>query len=108
MRSWPAMDPLLSMTKQRFRGGLTLLSVFAFAWKASAHATGLLLRSTRIRIENVSNGKYAGRALGHVLLNIQGEGVSLGANLIEHGYAYRYTGGRKRSWCHILRDTDPD
>lgn len=55
---------------------------------------------TVIGVRNVSGGKYFGRAVGDMLLKVDGKVVDLGDWLIGQGLAVHYDGGTKRkAWC---------
>jgi len=48
-----------------------------------------------ILLENVGNGKYAGRVVADVVLR----GESLAETMIKEGLARPYDGGKRASWC---------
>ena len=71
----------------------------AHAFKAAALVADLVQVGDVLEIRNVSLGKYAGRAIADVVLT---GGNSLAEILWLQGFAVRYDGGRRPSWCIIL------
>jgi len=55
----------------------------------------LLASSTKIIVEGVHEGKYAGRALGTIIA----DGVNTSDWMVNHGYAKPYHGGKRKPWC---------
>lgn len=66
------------------------------AQEASAFVEQLLPVGSRVIVNQVHLGKFAGRALGSVLIRGQGD---LGELLIERGHAESYDGGQRGPWC---------
>ena len=54
-----------------------------------------LANAKEIKLTNLQRGKYF-RVVANVLL----DGVSLEQELLENKLAYKYTGGKKSSWCN--------
>lgn len=62
---------------------------------AATEFTEQFLKNKRIMVHRVREGKYAGRLLGAIFA----DGVSLASQLLEHGHAVRYEGGKREPWC---------
>lgn len=48
----------------------------------------------KIRLNNIKRGKYF-----RIIANVKVDDQDLGDMLLSEGLAYRYYGGRKKSWC---------
>lgn len=55
-----------------------------------------LVRGGRVRMTNISGGKYYGRVLADVTTS---DGRAVGAALLAHSAARRYEGGRRKPYC---------
>ena len=53
-----------------------------------------LANAKEIKLTKIERGKYF-RVVAKVLI----DGVSLEQELLDHGLAYKYNGGKKSSWC---------
>ena len=53
-----------------------------------------LANAKEIKLTKIERGKYF-RVVARVLI----DGVSLEQELLDHGLAYKYNGGKKSSWC---------
>jgi endonuclease YncB( thermonuclease family) len=90
--------------KRRGRGGAQCDEEIAQGKAVSKLVSDLLPAGTKIGIENVGLGKYAGRFIGDIKLVIDDGSapVDLGDWLIGQGLAVNYDGGTKRKvWCPI-------
>jgi micrococcal nuclease len=67
----------------------------ALGQKAKDYVQGLLDKSKKQEIKFIGMDKY-NRILGDVYF----DGKSVSELLIKNGYAKKYTGGKKESWCH--------
>ncbi len=65
------------------------------ALKARDFVRNKLANAKEIKLTNLQRGKYF-RVVANVLL----DGVSLEQDLLENELAYKYTGGKKSSWCN--------
>jgi micrococcal nuclease len=65
------------------------------ALKARDFVRNKLANAKEIKLTNLQRGKYF-RVVANVLL----DGVSLEQELLENKLAYKYTGGKKSSWCN--------
>ena len=65
------------------------------AIKARDFVRNKLANAKEIKLTNLQRGKYF-RVVANVLL----DGVSLEQDLLENELAYKYTGGKKSSWCN--------
>jgi len=65
------------------------------AIKARDFVRNKLANAKEIKLTNLQRGKYF-RVVANVLL----DGVSLEQDLLENKLAYKYTGGKKTSWCN--------
>ena len=65
------------------------------ALKARDFVRNKLANAKEIKLTNLQRGKYF-RVVANVLL----DGVSLEQDLLENKLAYKYTGGKKSSWCN--------
>ena len=65
------------------------------ALKARDFVRNKLANAKEIKLTNLQRGKYF-RVVSNVLL----DGVSLEQDLLENELAYKYTGGKKSSWCN--------
>ena len=65
------------------------------ALKARDFVRNKLANAKEIKLTNLQRGKYF-RVVANVLL----DGVSLEQDLLENKLAYKYTGGKKTSWCN--------
>jgi len=63
--------------------------------KASDFTKALVKNAKSTKIVIMKWDKYGGRILGDVIL----DGKSLTKQLLEKGYARKYCGGQKESWC---------
>jgi endonuclease YncB( thermonuclease family) len=54
-----------------------------------------LANAKEIKLTNLQRGKYF-----RVVANVLVDGVSLEQDLLENKLAYKYTGGKKSSWCN--------
>ena len=59
-------------------------------------ALGVMLSDPRVVLEDVRNGKYAGRILARVRMP---DGRYVGEGMIGLGLARVYDGGRREGWC---------
>ena len=53
-----------------------------------------LVNAKEIKLNNLQRGKYF-----RVVANVMVDGVSLEQELLDKEFAYKYTGGKKSSWC---------
>ena len=53
-----------------------------------------LVNAKEIKLNNLQRGKYF-----RVVANVMVDGVSLELELLDKEFAYKYTGGKKSSWC---------
>ena len=65
------------------------------ALKARDFVRNKLANAKEIKLTHIKRGKYF-RVVANVLL----DGVSLEQDLLENKLAYKYTGGKKSSWCN--------
>jgi len=84
-------------TPEKFRPKCAHEKELALA--ATAFVRKLLQPGTWVTLKNVHLGKYAGRVVAEVWLEVDGEMRELGQMLIEAGHAVTYDGGTKQSWC---------
>jgi len=68
----------------------------ALAWKATRFTRRFLGAGGFVRVTDVRLGKYAGRALGRIVVPGKGD---LGRALLAAGLAREYRGGRRGPWC---------
>ena len=54
-----------------------------------------LANAKEIKLNNLQRGKYF-----RVVANVMVDGVSLEQELLENELAYKYSGGKKTSWCN--------
>ena len=74
------------------------------ALKATAFVRGLIAPGDTVWLRNVRLGKYAGRVLARVeFQQADGSRADLSTVLLKAGWARPYFGGRRESWCAILR-----
>ncbi|MEO0496907.1 MAG: hypothetical protein AAF141_05985 [Pseudomonadota bacterium] len=86
--------------KRRGRFGAQCEAERELGLEVSALVTEMLPVGTKIGIENVGLGKYAGRWVGDIRMVVDGTVVDLGDWLIEQDLAVHYDGGTKRKvWC---------
>ena len=71
----------------------------ALAIEAKSYVESIIPVGSKIRISNVGLGKYAGRVLGQIYFQSDGEWLSLSQDLINREYAVKYQGGTKINWC---------
>ena len=64
------------------------------ALKARDFVRGKLANAKEIKLTNLQRGKYF-----RVVANVLVDGVSLERELLDNKLAYRYSGGKKLSWC---------
>jgi micrococcal nuclease len=64
------------------------------AIKARDFVRNKLANAKEIKLNNLQRGKYF-----RVVANVMVDGVSLEQELLENELAYKYTGGKKSSWC---------
>jgi len=64
------------------------------AVKARDFVRNKLANAKEIKLNNLQRGKYF-----RVVANVMVDGVSLEQELLENELAYKYTGGKKSSWC---------
>ncbi len=69
------------------------------AMQATEQVSDWIKIGEAVWLDNVSLGKYAGRAVADVEFQEGSEMVQLAERLIALGYAKRYDGGRRPSWC---------
>jgi len=65
------------------------------AVKARDFVRNKLANAKEIKLNNLQRGKYF-----RVVANVMVDGVSLEQELLENELAYKYTGGKKSSWCN--------
>jgi len=65
------------------------------ALKARDFVRNKLANAKEIKLTNLQRGKYF-----RVVANVLVDGVSLEQDLLENKLAYKYTGGKKTSWCN--------
>ena len=65
------------------------------AIKARDFVRNKLANAKEIKLNNLQRGKYF-----RVVANVMVDGVSLEQELLENKLAYKYTGGKKSSWCN--------
>lgn len=86
--------------KRRGRFGAQCEAELELGKQVSALVAEHLPPGSVVGIRNISLGKYAGRAVGDILLSVDGEVVDLGFWLISLGLGVPYDGGTKRKvWC---------
>jgi len=66
----------------------------ALALKARDFVRNKLANAKEIKLTKLQRGKYF-----RVVANVMIDGVSLEQELLENKLAYKYTGGKKSSWC---------
>jgi len=64
------------------------------AIKARDFVRNKLANAKEIKLNNLQRGKYF-----RVVANVIVDGVSLEQELLDNELAYKYTGGKKSSWC---------
>ena len=64
------------------------------ALKARDFVRNKLANAKEIKLNNLQRGKYF-----RVVANVMVDGVSLEQELLDNELAYKYTGGKKSSWC---------
>ena len=64
------------------------------ALKARDFVRGKLANAKEIKLTNLQRGKYF-----RVVANVVVDGVSLERELLDNKLAYKYSGGKKLSWC---------
>jgi len=64
------------------------------AIKARDFVRNKLANAKEIKLNNLQRGKYF-----RVVANVIVDGVSLEQELLDKEFAYKYTGGKKSSWC---------
>ena len=64
------------------------------AIKARDFVRNKLANAKEIKLNNLQRGKYF-----RVVANVMVDGVSLELELLDKEFAYKYTGGKKSSWC---------
>ena len=64
------------------------------AIKARDFVRNKLANAKEIKLNNLQRGKYF-----RVVANVVVDGVSLEQELLDKEFAYKYTGGKKSSWC---------
>jgi endonuclease YncB( thermonuclease family) len=64
------------------------------AIKARDFVRNKLANAKEIKLNNLQRGKYF-----RVVANVLVDGVSLEQELLDNEFAYKYTGGKKSSWC---------
>ena len=64
------------------------------AVKARDFVRNKLANAKEIKLNNLQRGKYF-----RVVANVYIDGVSLEKELLENELAYKYSGGKKSSWC---------
>jgi len=64
------------------------------AIKARDFVRNKLANAKEIKLNNLQRGKYF-----RVVANVMVDGVSLEQELLDKELAYKYTGGKKSSWC---------
>ena len=65
------------------------------AIKARDFVRNKLANAKEIKLNNLQRGKYF-----RVVADVMIDGVSLETELLENKLAYKYTGGKKSSWCN--------
>ena len=65
------------------------------AIKARDFVRNKLANAKEIKLNNLQRGKYF-----RVVADVYVDGVSLELELLENKLAYKYTGGKKSSWCN--------
>ena len=65
------------------------------AIKARDFVRNKLANAKEIKLNNLQRGKYF-----RVVANVIVDGVSLEQELLDKEFAYKYTGGKKSSWCN--------
>ena len=65
------------------------------AIKARDFVRNKLANAKEIKLNNLQRGKYF-----RVVANVIVDGVSLEQELLENELAYKYSGGKKSSWCN--------
>jgi endonuclease YncB( thermonuclease family) len=65
------------------------------ALKARDFVRNKLANAKEIKLNNLQRGKYF-----RVVANVIVDGVSLEQELLDKEFAYKYTGGKKSSWCN--------
>ena len=64
------------------------------ALKARDFVRNKLANAKEIKLNNLQRGKYF-----RVVADVMIDGVSLEQELLDNALAYKYTGGKKSSWC---------
>ena len=67
------------------------------ALKARDFVRNKLANAKEIKLTKLQRGKYF-----RVVANVMVDGVSLEQELLENELAYKYTGGKKSSWCNVM------
>ena len=65
------------------------------ALKARDFVRNKLANAKEIKLNNLQRGKYF-----RVVADVMVDGVSLEQELLDNELAYKYTGGKKSSWCN--------
>ena len=65
------------------------------ALKARDFVRNKLANAKEVKLTKLQRGKYF-----RVVADVMIDGVSLGRELLENKLAYKYTGGKKSSWCN--------
>ena len=65
------------------------------AIKARDFVRNKLANAKEIKLNNLQRGKYF-----RVVANVMVDGVNLEQELLDNELAYKYTGGKKSSWCN--------
>ena len=72
------------------------------AIKARDFVRNKLANAKEIKLNNLQRGKYF-----RVVADVMVDGVSLEQELLDNELAYKYTGGKKSSWCNSYEKTTP-
>lgn len=64
------------------------------ARKAKKHTVAFLRNAKRVELTNIERGKYF-----RIVADVYADGRSLSDSLVASGFAVRYTGGKRISWC---------
>ena len=67
------------------------------AIKARDFVRNKLANAKEIKLNNLQRGKYF-----RMVANVMVDGVNLEQELLENELAYKYTGGKKSSWCNVM------
>jgi len=104
VKIWPTLTVLASV---RLRGVDTPEKGFrarcaaerAAAERATRHVRSLLPPGTRVRLQDVRLGKFAGRIIATVRVRRHGRWYDLSRLLIRRGLGRGYDGGHRKGWC---------